>query len=440
MQEYFYHLADAIEADLRGSERCTTNFSSEESDFVRFNHNDIRQAGHVTQHELSIDLIDGQRHATGSLTISGDSENDKARVSALIADLRDKCSALPEDPFLLYSTDVRPTERIGENTLPASDDAVGEIIRSNNGRDLVGVYASGGIERGFANSLGQRNWFRTHTFNLDWSLYHAADKAVKTNYAGFTWDPRVFAQKVAWSGEQLGAIGKPAKTIKPGRYRVFLSPIALYELIGMLCWDGFGLKSHRTRQTPLLKMIEGEGGFHPSVTVLENTRDGVAANFQEAGFIRPDQVPLIDGGTYAQCLSSPRSAKEYDVPTNGASADESPESMEVAAGTLPINDALSRLGTGIYVGNLWYLNYSDRNACRVTGMTRFATFWVEHGVVQGPLNVMRFDETLYRALGENLSGLTADREMILDPGTYLRRSTTSGRMPGALIEDFTFTL
>ena len=36
-------------------------------------------------------------------------------------------------------------------------------------------------------------------------------------------------------------------------------------------------------------------------------------------------------------------------------------------------------------------------------MTRFATFWVEDGVIQSPLEVMRFDETIYRMLGENLA-------------------------------------
>jgi hypothetical protein len=30
--------------------------------------------------------------------------------------------------------------------------------------------------------------------------------------------------------------------------------------------------------------------------------------------------------------------------------------------------------------------------------------------------------------------------MILDSDTYFRRSTVSGRVPGALVEDFTFTL
>jgi hypothetical protein len=53
---------------------------------------------------------------------------------------------------------------------------------------------------------------------------------------------------------------------------------------------------------------------------------------------------------------------------------------------------------------------------------------------------MRFDETIYRMLGDQLLGLTAERDFILDPGTYHRRSTDSGRLPGALVEDFNFTL
>jgi predicted Zn-dependent protease len=79
-------------------------------------------------------------------------------------------------------------------------------------------------------------------------------------------------------------------------------------------------------------------------------------------------------------------------------------------------------------------------ACRITGMTRFATFWVENGAIQAPLNVMRFDETLYRMLGENLVALTAERELLLDSSTYGARSTASSRMPGAVVKDFTFTL
>ena len=47
-------------------------------------------------------------------------------------------------------------------------------------------------------------------------------------------------------------------------------------------------------------------------------------------------------------------------------------------------------------------------------MTRFATFWVEQGSIQAPLNVMRFDESIYRMLGEHLVDLTTERDFILD--------------------------
>ena len=76
----------------------------------------------------------------------------------------------------------------------------------------------------------------------------------------------------------------------------------------------------------------------------------------------------------------------------------------------------------------------------MTGMTRFATFWVEGGSIQAPLSVMRFDESIYRMLGDQLLGLTAEREFILDASTYHQRSTGSSRLPGAVVEQFTFTL
>jgi predicted Zn-dependent protease len=440
MQTYFNEVADAIQSNLQGDEVFTASFGGEDSDFVRFNKSEVRQAGHVSQRSVDLDLINGARHAAGSLCLTGDLELDRPRVASMLRDLRDTISVLPEDPHLLYATEVQSSERIAADELPDGEDAVAQIQAAGKGRDLVGIYAAGGVHRGFANSFGQRNYYSSHSYNFDWSFYHQADKAVKDGYAGFRWDPAEFESKVKLAGEKLAVLEHRAKTIDPGRYRVYLSPVALYDIVGMMSWGGFGLKAHKTKQTPLLKMVEDGATLNPAFSVSENTGEGVAPNFQEAGFIRPATVSLIEGGAYKDCLISPRSAKEYGVATNGASAGESPESVEVAAGTLARDALLKELGTGVYVGNVWYLNFSDRNTCRTTGMTRFATFWVEGGEIKAPLNVMRFDETVYRMLGENLVGLTQERDLILDADTYFHRSTTSGRLPGALVEDFTFTL
>lgn len=149
---------------------------------------------------------------------------------------------------------------------------------------------------------------------------------------------------------------------------------------------------------------------------------------------------MIEQGAYQDCLVSPRSAQEYEAVSNGADGGEMPLSLDMAAGTIPNERVLHALGTGLLIGNLWYLNYSDRNAARLTGMTRFATFWVENGEIQAPVNVMRFDDSLYRLLGDRLLGLTAEREFLLDPGSYGGRSSRSSRLPGAVIEELNFTL
>ena len=112
----------------------------------------------------------------------------------------------------------------------------------------------------------------------------------------------------------------------------------------------------------------------------------------------------------------------------------------MAPGTLAAKDALAALGTGLFVGNLHYLNYSDRPAARITGMTRFATFWVEDGKIVAPVDVLRFDDTLFRMLGANLEALTAETELLLASDTYRERQLASMRLPGALLSEMTFTL
>jgi len=440
MQTYFNELADYLTTQLKGGEVFLANFDGERSDFVRFNNGAVRQAGNVLEMAISLELIVGSRHAEAAVLLSGDASADRQRLSGVLSALRERLPHLPEDPHLLYATDVINTEQHGENRLPDAGAAVDEILAAGAGRDLVGIYAQGGIFRGFANSLGQRNWFATHTFHFDWCFYHSKDKAVKSSYAGFEWDSDEFGRKAAAAADQLAVLAREPKTVPPGRYRAYLAPAAVAELFDTLCWGGFGLKDHRTRNTPLLKMAEGEARLAESVTVIENTRDGIAPNFQSAGFIRPERVVLIQNGEFGSCLVSPRSAREYGERPNGASSAESPESLDVAPGDLPAEQVLPRLDTGVYINNLWYLNYSDRAACRITGMTRFATFWVEGGTIIAPLNVMRFDETIYRILGSNLRRLTEQREFIPSAATYGGRSTDSMRVPGALVDDFHFTL
>lgn len=440
MRQYFEDLARHVDALARPGEVIISRLSAEDSDFIRFNRSAVRQATGVKQVSWALSLISGTRRIDASISLSGRLAADRADLQGLVETLRAGIADVPEDPFLLIQTEPAHSAAERPGALPDPARVIDEVTAAARGLDLVGFYAAGPIHKGFANTLGVRHWHSVDNFNFGWCLYHDRDKAVKTTYAGADWSSDAFAAKMRFAREQLALLGEKPRDLKPGAYRALLSTAAMTEILSMLSWAGFGLKSRNTKQSALIRMSEQDARLSPLVTVAENTAQGIASGFQGEGFVRPAAVPLIDAGRLAQPLVSPRSSREYAVPTNGANAGETPESLELAAGALPEAASLSALDTGLYIGNLWYLNFSDRSACRLTGMTRFASFWVEGGRIRAPLNVMRFDDSIYRILGENLEALTRERDLIPDADTYAERSTVSMRTPGALVRDFALTL
>ena len=80
------------------------------------------------------------------------------------------------------------------------------------------------------------------------------------------------------------------------------------------------------------------------------------------------------------------------------------------------------------------------NSARVTGMTRYACFWVENGEIVAPIQDMRFDESIYRVFGNQLEALTVEQTLEPDIATYGRRELGAKQFPGALLKEFKFTL
>ncbi|MGH8565561.1 MAG: metallopeptidase TldD-related protein [Gammaproteobacteria bacterium] len=413
-------------------------FLGENSDFVRLNHNRIRQAGHVVQRECRVSLIRGRREAQGALSLGADRSSDAERLGALIERLRTQLGVAGDDPHLLYATEPHSTAEVRTADLPDSHAAIERIMGMAEGLDLVGLFANGGFYRGFGNSLGQRNWYANGGFNLDISAHGDGARAVKCLYAGQSWDPAALGHRIGLLRDRLAAQTREGRALAPGRYRVYLSPYALGEVMGLLGMSAFGMRSHKTLHTPLLKMIREGRRLHPGITVLEAHREGYTPVFTSAGFIKPEQVVLIEAGELRDCLADRRSAAEYGVIPNAEV--EATRSLALAAGDVPENEVLARLDTGIYVDHLWYGNFSDWNDCRITATTRYASFWVEGGEIAAPIPTMRLDESLYHLLGDGLMGLTRERESIVDPGTYEWRSLSSQRLPGALIDRVGFAM
>ncbi|MDH5288174.1 MAG: metallopeptidase TldD-related protein [Betaproteobacteria bacterium] len=438
-EAHFRAIADALQRALAGGERFTAWYEAEASDFVRLNRAKVRQAGRVTQQSIAVRLVRGARHAQHTLTLSGDLASDASHAVEALAGLRSALPDLADDPHLLLPDTVASSRHVVDGALPSSAEAIEEVLDAAGGDDLVGIYAAGPVARGFANSEGQRNWHAVTAYNFDFSLHHRADKAVKSMLAGFAWSADDLRARMHEAREQLALVTRAPRTLEPGRYRAWLAPSAMEEIASLLRWGGFSGRALATRQSPLARMREGQR-VSPMVTIAEDYATGVAPAFQQDGFTRPERIPLIEAGALAGSLVSPRTAREFDLTANGANAWEAPEALSMAGGKLPASAALEALGTGLAIGNLWYMNYSDRVACRMTGMTRFATFWVEDGRIVAPVNVLRFDDTLFRMLGDNLEALSAEPELILSPESYYSRRLASVRVPGALLSELAFTL
>ncbi len=436
----FDALAAAVCVADSGAERVTLSLKSEDSDFIRFNRAAVRQATHVSQGYATLAVVSGGRRIDTTLSLTGRLDADTATLrsqrSLLMAQLVD----VPEDPYLLLPDAVTSSTRdeTGELASPAA--LIDAVADAAQGLDFVGFYAGGPVVRAFADSRGQRHWHRVESFHFDWCLYHAADQAVKTAYAGTHWDADEFARRVATGAQRMVLLAQAPHRLSPGAYRAYFTPTAMVELLGTLGWSGFSVKARRTGTSSLCRLEQGDAQLHPGINLHEDTSHSIAPSFTADGFCKPSVVTLIDAGRAGGTLNSPRSAREYGLEANGANAQESPEALRLAPGTLAEADALAALDTGLYVSNLWYLNYSDRQACRMTGMTRFACFWVEGGRLVAPLSVMRFDDSFLRLFGSGLVALTDRAETITEGGTYRERQLSSLTTPGALVDGWRLTL
>ncbi len=440
MHSYFQQLAAAVCAPLAGTDRVTLYFSAEASDFIRFNHAQVRQATHVEQRYGTVSVVSGQKRASSSISLGGDLAADSEALLAERAVLLEQLPLVPDDAYLLLPEAIVNTERSATGSLPTPQQLMDTVAEHAAGSDLVGFYAGGSVVRAFADSRGQRNWHSVESFHFDWCLYRERDQAVKCSYAGTAWSSTDFARRVLEARARIELLALPPKALAPGPYRVYFSPVAVAEILGTVSWGGFGLKDLQTGTSNLILAHQGKAQLSPLVTLTEATTEGIAPRFQADGFTKPDAVELVRAGQMGASLTSPRSAKEYGQATNGSSDGESPESLAMAPGSLPEAEVLQALGTGVYISNLHYLNYSDRQACRMTGMTRFACFWVENGQIVAPIPVMRFDDSFLRMFGTGLVALTDHAELVPADGTYGARQLQSLTAPGAIVEGFALTL
>ncbi len=311
----FKALVEWLKQALTDKEQFHLGYAAESSEFVRFNHAKVRQAGQVQQASLTLKLINDGRHADLGITLGGEPALDRQRLAAGLQQLRETLPLLPHDPYLLLNHNAWQSQNEQARPLPELGQVLGDISQAAHGVDLVGFYAAGPISRGFASSDGAFGWHQANSFNFDFSLFHANGEAVKASYAGNEWNSAEFARRFQQAREQLEFLGRPLHKLAPGEYRAYLAPAALEEIISIITWGGFSAQAIASKSSSLQRLYAGEQALSTLVTVDEHISGSLSPAFSSEGYPCSD-VTLINAGQGAGQLVNSRSAAEYVLSTN----------------------------------------------------------------------------------------------------------------------------
>ena len=440
MEQMFRSLCEALFSELNKDELLTLSFGGESSQFIRFNNAGVRQTGLVDDSTIELKFIANDRTCTGSFTVSGNNDTDIVRGQAEISRMRTESNEIPKDPFLVMPSNTGSSHEVQTANGLAFDKAVDALLPAMQGVDFVGIWANGRMFRGNANSLGQRHWFETESFCLDYSLVTPNHQMVKGTFAGTDWDQGDYENYLASSKSKLKLLERKPVKVSTGEYRTWFEPAAVSDFLGMFSWNGISEASLQQGCSGFGRMRHDDTRLSPSFSIAEDFSSGLVPKFNSNGEISPDVLPLIQDGELKNTLVSSRTAAEYGAKTNYAEGDEYLRSPRMDPGHLSQDDVLSSLDKGLYLSNIHYLNWSDNPGGRITGLTRYACFWVENGEIQAPIKTMRFDDTFYRFFGNELEAVGSSTELIPEVQTYGGRNMGGTVCPGILASSFALTL
>lgn len=437
IEDQFYQTAEKIINELHSNEYLTVSLRGESSLFIRMNTGKMRQPVRVDQLRFHLQYNTQDKSIQCEFPFYEEETQNLPLAIKLLEQMRSIKDTLPKDPFVVVPSSNGCSRENFKGSNQKDDQIISNLFAIN--KSITAFYSSGVCIMSNINSAGQKHWFSNDTFSFSYSLLDTNQNAIKGIYAGSHWDQQQFLRNINESEEYLLYFKNKEKNLLPGRYRVYLAPQAVAELLHMFSWGGLSEAAIRSGSSCFQHSRRKEQMFSPKFHLIENFELGWTPRFNQLGELSPARINLISEGYLVETLINSKTAKEYSLSSNGANASEGLRSPEIFSGSLKKESILKELNKGIYISNLHYLNWSDLTVGRVTGMTRYGSFWVENGSIVSSTHPLRFDETLFHIFGSALLELSENKELIPDLSTYSERALGSVFVPGILVEGVNFT-
>jgi predicted Zn-dependent protease len=444
-KDIFQTICSQVFDSLKENEQLTVYLEGENSQYFRFNDSKLRQSGIIEDYAVTISLFSGKKSLQSSTTLSSDIKSSVSNLTNEINALRDPLSLIPENDFTCFPDPFESLDIVKSGQLPKREEILEALMDTISSDNLTGVWTSGKIFRACSTSEGTNHWFEKDSFIFDFSLIDAQENMVKVLFPGSNWDKNKFVAAFHEASEKLKLMNKPKMELKPGKYRVWFEPNAVADFVDMFNWNGVSESSFRNGSSCLLKLRNSDTRLSNLFSLNESFSSLSTAPFNSRGEVSED-VAIIQNGILSNTLVNAKTALEYKISSNFAEEPNSwgmgeyMRSPHMEAGDIDNEERLEKLGTGIFISNIHYLNWSDTLGGRITGLTRYACYWVEDGKLVAPIKTMRFDDSFYNFFGSNLEGV--GKEVLARPviETYDGRNPGETTCPGILVKDFELTL
>jgi predicted Zn-dependent protease len=444
-KDIFQTICSQVFDSLKENEQLTVYLEGENSQYFRFNDSKLRQSGIIEDYAVTISLFSGKKSLQSSTTLSSDIKSSVSNLTNEINALRDPLSLIPENDFTCFPDPFESLDIVKSGQLPKREEILEALMDTISSDNLTGVWTSGKIFRACSTSEGTNHWFEKDSFIFDFSLIDAQENMVKVLFPGSNWNKSKFVAAFHEASEKLKLMNKPKMELKPGKYRVWFEPNAVADFVDMFNWNGVSESSFRNGSSCLLKLRNSDTRLSNLFSLNESFSSLSTAPFNSRGEVSED-VAIIQNGILSNTLVNAKTALEYKISSNFAEEPNSwgmgeyMRSPHMEAGDIDNEERLEKLGTGIFISNIHYLNWSDTLGGRITGLTRYACYWVEDGKLVAPIKTMRFDDSFYNFFGSNLEGV--GKEVLARPviETYDGRNPGETTCPGILVKDFELTL
>ncbi|MEE2939723.1 MAG: TldD/PmbA family protein [Planctomycetota bacterium] len=430
-EDHAFEIADVV---LAASDADETEVSVEcvEERFVRFAHEGPTQAADREKYVVAVRAryggADGgfreARATTGGLdeaSVLGalGRAQTLARVTALDTEAVPLEGAGVGEDAVPGTAPSRPTQ---DHSTREKVAWVAEALRSAEAAQLEasGLALTRVASRSIVNSAGRRVHGATSSASFEVTCVTPGDDAETVGGAAAARASRSFvdqvdATAVAAEAVQAASLGQAPVEMEPGEIDVVLSPQAVASLLTFAGYVGFGAREVALGQSFMAGRI-GEDLLSDQISIVDDPGhpDHRGWLFDGEG-TRTHRTPLVEGGRLLGPVTDARWARRMGLKDSGharpqpSSAGPSAGHLVLEGGDASTAELLERIGDGLFVRQLHYVNVVEPRDLVLTGMTRGGLFRVSGGQVGEPVRNLRFTESLIEAL-KRVVGVGAEVE------------------------------